>query len=82
MGFSNRAQSFTTPYYLDVDSPLSEIHLDMLLLSNPGEKVLQSIKSRGQGCPILLRRKRGFPHGLENTHAFKLISDNFPGMLT
>ena len=24
MGFSNCAQSFTTPYYLDVDSPLQE----------------------------------------------------------
>ena len=23
MGFGNRAQSFTTPYYLDVDSPLA-----------------------------------------------------------
>ena len=23
MGFSNRAQRFTTPYYLDVDSPLA-----------------------------------------------------------
>ena len=24
---------------------------------------------------------RTFPHGLENNHAFKWISDNFPGML-
>ena len=26
MGFSNRAQTFTTPYYLDVDSPFQPVH--------------------------------------------------------
>ena len=25
IGFNNRAQSFTTPYYLDVDSPLTHL---------------------------------------------------------
>ena len=49
------------------------------MLSNPGVKV-KSIKSRAQICPILLRRKRTIPLGLENNHAGKWISDNFPGM--
>ena len=39
------------------------------------------MKSRGQICPILLRRKRTFSHGLENTHACKWILDNFPGII-
>ena len=41
-------------------------YLYILLLSNPGDKVLQSIKSRGQICPVLLGRKRTFPHELDN----------------
>ena len=28
MGFSNRAQRFTTPYYLDVDSPFQPVHIN------------------------------------------------------
>ena len=39
------------------------------------------MKFRGQICPILLRRKRNFPHGFENNHASKLILDNFPEIL-
>ena len=36
-------------------------HLHTWLFSNPCGQVLQSIKSRGQICPLLLRRKRTFP---------------------
>ena len=61
---------------------LSEIHFHAWLFLNSRGKVLKSIKSRGQICPILLRRKRTFPRGLENNHTCKWISDNFPGMLT
>ena len=28
MGFSNCAQRFTTPYYLDVDSPFQPVHIN------------------------------------------------------
>ena len=28
MGFSNHAQRFTTPYYLDVDSPFQPVHIN------------------------------------------------------
>ena len=51
------------------------------LFSNPCWQVLKSIKSRIQICPILLRRKRTFPHKLENNHACNGILDNFPGLI-
>ena len=60
--------------YVSIPGKLSEIHLYLLLLSNPGEKVLKSIQSRWQICPIILRRKRTFPHGLEYNHAWNWIS--------
>ena len=34
---------------------------------------VDSIKARGQICPILWRRKRTLPRGLENNHAYKWI---------
>ena len=63
-----------------ISGKLSEINLHAWLFSNPRGKVLKSIKYRGQICPILLRRKRTFPRGLETNHACKLISDNFSGI--
>ena len=66
--------------YISIPGKLSEIHLNVLLLYNPGEKVLKSIKSRGQICTILLTRKRTFPQGLDNNPAkmvfWKWISIN------
>jgi hypothetical protein len=67
-------QKLTYVKQQDVALPLSEINLHAWLLSNPQGKVLKSFKSRGQICPILLRRKRTFPHGLENNHVCKWIS--------
>ena len=64
-----------------IPGKLSEDHLHALLFSNPCGQVLKSIKSRGQIWPILLIRKRTFPHGLENHHAWKWILDNFPGII-
>ena len=58
----------------------SEIHLHAGLFSNQRGKGLKSIKSRGQICPTLLRKKRIFPRGLENNHACKWIYANFPGI--
>ena len=60
---------------------LSEKHLHAWLFLNPCGQVLKSIKSGGQICPILLRRKGTFPHGLENNHASKWGLDNFPGII-
>ena len=43
--------------HIIIPGKLSENHLLAWLFSNPCEQVLNSIKSRGQICPILLRRK-------------------------
>ena len=40
-----------------------------------------SMKSWGQICPIILKRKGTFPHGLENNHACKWILNNFPAII-
>ena len=67
--------------YLSIPGKVSEIHFYVFLVSNPGEKVLRSIKSRGPICPILLKRNMTFPHGLENNNASNWIFVSFPGML-
>ena len=58
-------------YICIIPGKLSENHPHAWLLYNPRGQVPKSIKSRGQICPILLRRKRTFPRGLENNHACK-----------
>ena len=68
-------------YICFIPGKLSENHLHARLFSNPCGQVLKSIKSRGQIFPMLLRRKRTFPHGLENNHACKWTLDNFPGII-
>ena len=75
------SQFFRNAYICIIPGKLSENHLHAWLFSNPCGQVLKSIKSRGQICPILLRRKRTFPCGLENNHACKFILDNFPGII-
>ena len=64
-----------------IPGKLSESHLHAWIFSNPCGQVLKSVKSRGQICPILLGRKRTFPCGFKNSHACKLILDNFPGLI-
>ena len=64
-----------------IPGKLSENHLHVWLFSNPWGQVLKCRKSRGQICPILLRRNRTFPHGLEKNQACKWILDNFPGTI-
>ena len=68
-------------YIYIIPGKLSENHLHAQLFSNPCWLVHKSMKSRGQICPILLRRKMNFPLGLESNHACKLILDNFPGII-
>jgi hypothetical protein len=64
-----------------IPGKLSENHLHTLLFSNSCGQVRKSINSRGQICPILLRRKRTNPRGLENNHECKSSLDNFPGII-
>ena len=47
--------------YIGIPGKMSEIHLYVLLFSNPGEKVLKSINPRLKISPILLRKKGPFP---------------------
>ena len=68
---------FRNAYICIIPGKLSDNRLHAWLFSNPCEQVLKSVICRGQIRPILLRRKRTFPHGLENNHACKLILDNF-----
>ena len=68
-------------YICIIPGKLLENHLHAWLFSNPCEQVLKSMKFRGQICPVLLRRKRTFPHWLENSHACKWILVNFPGII-
>ena len=68
-------------YICTIPGKLPENHLHAWLFSNPCGQVLKSIQSRGQICPIPLRRKRTFPCGLENNQTCKWILDNFPGIM-
>ena len=67
---------------VSIPGKLSQIHLHVWLFSNPQKKVLFLWKSMGQICPLDLILLRTFPCWLENNHACKWISNNFPGMLT
>ena len=69
-------------YIFIIPGKLLENHLRAVFFSNPCGQVLNSIKSKGQICPIILRRKRTFPHGLENNHACKWILDNFSWIIS
>ena len=60
---------------------LSKFLLHAWLFSDPHVKVLFLLKSMGQICPLDLILLRTCPHGLENTHACKWFSDNFPGII-
>ena len=68
-------------YICTIPGKLSEKHLHAWLFSKPCEQIFKSIKYSGQICPVLLRRKKTFPCGLENNHACKWILDNFPGIV-
>ena len=64
-----------------IPGKFSKIHFHAWLFSNPGGKVLFLLKSMGQICPLDLILLRTCPHGLENNHACKWFSDNFPGII-
>ena len=71
MGFSNRAQRFTTPYQLDVDSPFQPVHINStssqtnashfvstiaLVLANLGPLVLASSLMRSRAPSFVKSR--------------------------
>ena len=60
---------------------IPENHLNAWLFSNPCGQALKSRKSRGQICPIVIRRKRIIPCELEDNNACKWILDYFPGII-
>ena len=65
--------------YISIPGKMSEIHLYVLLVSNSGEKVLKSIKSRGQIGPILYEEKGPLPMDWRTTmqaNRFLTISRN------
>ena len=68
-------------YIYIIPGKLSENNLHAWLFSNPCGQVLKSIKYRRQNCPVILRRKRTFPRGLENNRACDWILVNFPGII-
>ena len=64
-----------------IPGKLSKINVHAWLFSNPRGKVLFLFKSMGQICPLALIIIRICPHGLENNHAWKWFTDNFPEII-
>ena len=56
---------------------LSEPHFDVLLFSNPGEKVWKAKKTVGQICHIVFLNFMTFSSRLETNDALQCSSDNF-----
>ena len=61
---------------------LSELHLDVALLSNRREKVLKGRKTSRRICPIVLLLFKTFSPLLENNYPLKWSSDSFSHMVT
>ena len=61
---------------------LPELHCNVLLVSNCGEKVMKRRKIMEQICPITFLACLTFSPGLENNQALKWCSDSFPPMMT
>ena len=64
-----------------IPGKMSKIHLHAWLFSNSREKSLFLLKRLRQICPLDLILLRSCPNGLENNHACKWFSDNFPGII-
>ena len=75
-------QFFNLTKYVKIVGKLLDQHFNILLFSNPGEKFLLLVESRGQIFPVVVLLFRTFSPGLENHDALKCWSDNFPTTLT
>ena len=56
-------------------------HFNVLLFSNPGDKVLTRWKTRGQICPYFQKKIRPLSLGLENNNTLKCWPVIFPTTL-
>ena len=61
---------------------LSELHCNVFLVSNHGEKVMKSRKTMGQICPTVFPVFLTFSLGLETKDTLQCSSDSFPRMVT
>ena len=67
--------------YVSMSGKFSGIHLNVSLFSNQGEKVLNSIKARGQIFTELFTRIRTFSPAFGNNNTLKCILDMLTYML-
>ena len=68
-------------YICIIPGKSTETHLHAWVFYNPCGHVLKSIKSRGQICPILLRKKGTLHMDWRTTMHTKWILENFPGII-
>ena len=61
---------------------LSELHFDVLLFSDCGEKVQTPWQTKGQICPIVFSTFYDFSPRLENKDTVQISSDSFPRLVT
>ena len=68
--------------YIRVVGKMQDQHFNVKLSSNPGEKVLILVKSRGQICTIVFHLFWTLSLGLENKKSLKFLSGIVPTYLT
>ena len=61
---------------------LSELHFDVRLFSNPGEKVQKARKAMGQICPIIFLLFMTISPKLETNDTLQCSSESFPRIVT
>ena len=57
--------------YIRVDGKKPDHHFNVSLFSNPGDKVLILVKSKGQICPVVFHLFLTLSPGLENNDTLK-----------
>ena len=68
--------------FVKIVGKIPDQHLNVWLVSNPGDKVQKRWRTTGQICPMLSTRIWTLSPGLEIKHTFKCWSDIFPTILT
>ena len=67
--------------YIRVVGKLSELHVNVMFCSHPGDKFLIIAEIRGQICPLVFLCLGKLSPGLEQNYTLKFSSDNFPTTL-
>ena len=70
-----------TQIHVIMSRKLSEPHLEVLLFSNPGEKVWNAKETMEQICPTFFLHFMTFSPQLETNNALQCRSDSFPHMV-